>query len=384
MRILYAGPFPYRSIPNRFENTFFLDSLIQKAVDYGHEIIILTTAADIEADVHTVEGQVTLHVCKVGKHGNLRALSSFKNEIRRMKDYIREEDKKTRIDVMHVHWCYEYAAACLSVDVNRTLVTLHDWPDNVCPMFHNYYWTKRQRVGNGVIAKANYFTAVSPYIERLFLNARTDTSCWVVPNSISLADNGVERKKYHSNNAIRFLAVNTGFSERKNVTTLIQAFQEFRNENQLATLTLCGDDYQENGPAEQWCNSQTIDTEGIVFAGRKDRVELDQLYQESDVFLHTSLEESFGLILIEAMKNGCAIIGGEKSGAVPWVLDGGNAGKLVDVKNPEAIKNAMQEMLNEAVRNQYIENGWKRVQDFDEETILPQYFQIYDKMKAKA
>lgn len=383
MRILYAGPFPYRSIPNRFENTFFLDSLIQKAVDYGHEIIILTTAADIEADVHTVEGQVTLHVCKVGKHGNLRALSSFKNEIRRMKAYIREEDKKTRIDVMHVHWCYEYAAACLSVDVNRTLVTLHDWPDSVCPMFHSFYWTKRQRVGDRVLAKAKFFTAVSPYIEKLFLNTRPDTICRVVPNSISLVDNGIEKKMHPNNKAIRFLAVNTGFSERKNVTTLIQAFQEFRSENQLATLTLCGDDYQRKGLAELWCNRHAISTEGIIFAGRKTRAELDRYYQDSDVLVHTSLEESFGLILIEAMKYGCAIIAGQNSGAVPWVLDNGKAGKLVDVVKADEIKRAMQELLNDSERNRYIQGGYTRVQHFDEETVLPLYFQIYDEVKAK-
>ncbi len=380
MRILYAGPFPYRSILNRIENTFFLDSLIQKAVDYGHEVIILTTAADIETDVHAVEGQVTLHVCKVGKHGNLRALNGFKNEIRRMEAYIREEDRKTRIDVMHAHWCYEYADACLRVDIDRTLVTLHDWPDSVCPMFHSFYWMKKQTLGNNVLAKAKYFTSVSPYIDLLLNKRLADVRHWVVPNSISLKNDQGENHVRQEASVIRFLAVNTGFSERKNATALIRAFQLFRQKHAMATLVLCGDDYQCRGPAEQWCHKNSISTEGIVFVGRKSQEELIKLYHESDVLIHASLEESFGLILIEAMKNGCAIIAGEKSGAVPWVLESGKAGKLVDVKSPEAIELGMEQMLDFETRQHYVQNGYRRVQCFDTNIVLPLYFDVYERM----
>jgi len=379
MRILYAGPFPYRSIPKRFENIYFLDSLFQEALDRGHEIIILTSAADVKSDIRVVEGQVTLHVCKIGKHGNLRALNGFRGEIRQMEAVILEEDLDKRIDIMHAHWSYEFAMSCLNVDEERTLVTLHDWPNNVCPMFHNYYWTKKQRLGNHVITRAKHFTAVSPYIEKL-LYTKIKENCWMVPNSISLGNLNNEKLEKQVGPITRFLAVNTGFSDLKNVTTLLRAFQLFRQNHPMSTLVLCGDDYQCRGPAEQWCHKNSISTEGIVFAGRKSQEELIKLYHESDVLVHASLEESFGLILIEAMKNGCAVIAGEKSGAVPWVLEGGKAGKLVDVKSPEAIELGMEQMLDFETRQHYVQNGFRRVQCFDTNIVLPLYFDVYERM----
>lgn len=51
------------------------------------------------------------------------------------------------------------------------------------------------------------------------------------------------------------------------------------------------------------------------------------------------------MTLIEAMSQGTPVIGGARSGAVPWVLAGGRAGLLVDVREPRAIAEAMEAVL---------------------------------------
>ena len=64
---------------------------------------------------------------------------------------------------------------------------------------------------------------------------------------------------------------------------------------------------------------------------------------------------------LEAMALGIPVIGGKDSGGVPYVLDGGKAGVLVDVKNPQAIADVLSSLwLNSAQRDEIARIGWDR------------------------
>jgi YD repeat-containing protein len=53
----------------------------------------------------------------------------------------------------------------------------------------------------------------------------------------------------------------------------------------------------------------------------------------TDILVHPSREESFGMTIAEAQLAGVVVIGGAHSGAVPWTLDYNRAGRLVDVRS---------------------------------------------------
>lgn len=384
MRILLTGPFPYRSIPERFENMFFLDSLIQEIVNRGDKLILLTSAPDIPKDIEIHKNNVSLYVCKIGKHGNLRAGLSFVPEIKKLVSVIRRVDTEKQLDIMHAHWCYTYAAACLKIDKNRTLVTLHDWPDVVCPMFHNYYWNKRQILGNEVIREAHNFTAVSEYIADLFHQTKKKEIISIIPNGIFLENTSNKQQRYSISREFTILAVNNGFGERKNVTTTIRAFIMLQKKYPDIHLTLCGSDYEKHGLAEKWCRDHKIETANIEFVGYVSPRELQEYYRNATVFVHVSKEESFGMILLESMKNGCPIVAGKNSGAVPWVLENGKSGLLVDVDSVEEVATGIEKMMDETLREQYIESGYRRVTDFDERKVLPMYMELYESICQKA
>lgn len=50
------------------------------------------------------------------------------------------------------------------------------------------------------------------------------------------------------------------------------------------------------------------------------------------------------MVVLEAMASGVAVLGGERSGAVPWLLSGG-AGVLVDVRRPKEIADGLNALL---------------------------------------
>ena len=75
----------------------------------------------------------------------------------------------------------------------------------------------------------------------------------------------------------------------------------------------------------------------MTFLGPIPAVEIPEFMCSLDVFVSPSLEESFGMTLIEAIMQGTPVVGGSASGAVPWVLNFGEAGELVNVQDPASI-----------------------------------------------
>jgi glycosyltransferase involved in cell wall biosynthesis len=76
------------------------------------------------------------------------------------------------------------------------------------------------------------------------------------------------------------------------------------------------------------------------------------LEAEVDVLVHPALEEAQPMAIIEAMARRIPVIGGKTSGGVPWTLDVGRAGILVDVRSPDQVATAMQRLITDPVLRQ--------------------------------
>jgi glycosyltransferase involved in cell wall biosynthesis len=89
----------------------------------------------------------------------------------------------------------------------------------------------------------------------------------------------------------------------------------------------------------------------IEFRGVQPRSDfLDQLAAEIDIWVHPSRIEAHSLTICEAIQAGCPVIAGRASGGVPWTLEYGRAGVLVDVENPSEIAEAMVALVNHRER----------------------------------
>ena len=100
------------------------------------------------------------------------------------------------------------------------------------------------------------------------------------------------------------------------------------------------------------------------------------------LLLHPSLEESLGMCLVEAMALGIPVIGGDRSGAVPWVLDYGKAGVLTNVRSAKAIGGALMEVLkNKTYYEKLSHCGQERVRKIFSPTAVAE---AYEKMYTRA
>jgi len=88
--------------------------------------------------------------------------------------------------------------------------------------------------------------------------------------------------------------------------------------------------------------------------------------------------ESFGIVLVEAMAAGTAVVASDLH-AFRQVLDDGAAGRLVPVGDSAAMAAALAEVLrNDVARERYIAAGTAAVRRYDWSVVANQIMQVYE------
>jgi len=356
--------------------------LIRAYIAQGHFVTVVTSTTDV-AHVTKWHGK-SCNIIATPRRAKVSslALDLFRAEVR----FMRDELIKAHLDVVHAQWSYEFADAAIGSGL-ATLVTAHDSPWRVAYiMKHPYRWIRAFYSQFWVLPRVKHLSTVSPYMVRE-LRRRNG---YLRP--IMLVPNGIDRQRMSSKpilkkgklDSVKILTVSE-WGGLKNVTTALDAFDIIQTNNPGAQLSLVGPGLGLDGPAQVYCRTHNILDHNIRFCGyQSQKYILNLLRNETDVFLNTSLEESFCLTLLEAMAQGIPSVGGDRSGAVPWLLDGGNAGALVNVKSAPAVADAVERMRNDPDwRNTLAENGYCRVREhFLIEQVAGQYLDILGQIRV--
>jgi len=111
--------------------------------------------------------------------------------------------------------------------------------------------------------------------------------------------------------------------------------------------------------------------------------QLIDLYDQSIIMVHPSIEESFGNTIIEAMSRKVAVIGGQNSGAVPFLLQNGKNGILTNVMSVNSIKERIDYLLmDDEKRIMCVDNAYQYVKNnFSQDLIIKQTINLYEMAK---
>ena len=103
---------------------------------------------------------------------------------------------------------------------------------------------------------------------------------------------------------------------------------------------------------------------------------------EMDVYAHPALEECCCMTIVEAMSLGVPVIGGQSSGGVPWQLENGNSGILVDVRSPYSIASGILALVSDEKRYDTISRrSVVRAQElFAREKVAASYERTYENL----
>ena len=108
---------------------------------------------------------------------------------------------------------------------------------------------------------------------------------------------------------------------------------------------------------------------------------LKNYYHNAELFVFPSLYEGFGLPLLEAMRENCAVACSQTS-SLPEVA--GNAAILFDPLSYESIRDALENLIQHSdLRKQLIELGAIRTQEFSWSKTSEQTKKVYESVIRK-
>ena len=189
--------------------------------------------------------------------------------------------------------------------------------------------------------------------------------------------NGIEVQRYERPSVVREKAPTIFFcgryEPRKGLEVLLQAMAHMPADVKLwiASDGIGIDDLQ---------NTYGADTR-INWLGRiTEEDKLDRLAR-CTAFCAPSLRgESFGIVLLEAMAAGAALVASNISGYNNVATQDVNA-LLVEPGNPLSLAEALQVvMTNDVVRQRLVQGGHERAHDFSMERLAQSYIQIYERL----
>jgi glycosyltransferase involved in cell wall biosynthesis len=165
--------------------------------------------------------------------------------------------------------------------------------------------------------------------------------------------------------------------KRKNLVRLVRAFETLEQERGWR-LVIAGSlsgygggevlEAIERSPA-----GSRIDVRGYVTAA-----ELERLYRTAMIFAFPSLDEGFGMPVLEAMAAGTPVLASNRS-ALPEVC--GDAALLVDPSNQQAMDEALARLVADAdVRHDLSQRGQARAQFFSWERASAFTWQAYQEL----
>ncbi len=210
-----------------------------------------------------------------------------------------------------------------------------------------------------------------------FTASQVESLLGVEPAHIHVVPHGVEPPAAVKPRREKMVLFVGAIQKRKNVARLVRAFERMPRE---WTLVLAGaaDGY---GAAEELAAvSKSPRSADITVAGYVTREELEDLYARASIFAFPSLDEGFGMPVLEAMARGVAVVTSNCS-AMPEVA--GDAALLVDPHDEEDISDALARLaVEDGFRYELVERGRARVAEFSWDRAVRETWGVYQRLRG--
>jgi len=254
----------------------------------------------------------------------------------------------------------------------RTVTTFHDLfvlsGDYSTPDFRRRFTAQARRAA----AASDAVIAVSA-----FTAGQVADLLGVERARIHVVHHGTEHLTPISGVARENIVLNVGaVQKRKNIVRLVQAFEQTPPGWKLV---IAG--------SEGYGSSEILDRitasrrrADIQVLGYVSAAELARLYARARIFAFPSLDEGFGMPVLEAMISGVPVVAGDRS-ALPEVC--GEAAILVDPEDVSDIAAALCRLMDDGgERNRLIGAGYSRAREFSWERAAAQTWNVYRMLLA--
>ena len=203
-------------------------------------------------------------------------------------------------------------------------------------------------------------------------------SLGIPSEKITVIPNGIDCKRYMNQGTLRIplrIVVLARLEKVKGVRYAIEAMEHILIRFPEAELIIAGDG-SERVALEALVREKKLQGK-IIFKGAIAPDEVPLFLMTGRVFVCPSLAEGFGIVILEAMAAGCAVVA-TNVGGIPDIVTHNVNGLLVPPQDARALAMAIEHLFkNTSVRARIRQSGLHQVSDFDWYHVAPRIFSLF-------
>lgn len=230
-----------------------------------------------------------------------------------------------------------------------------------------------------VMTKPIYSTYFKKQLEEAYKNAKRIACrsfilqkkfCDLIPECAEktfVATSGVNmaqeiNSNYSSKNGLQSVITCSKLIKRKNIDKLISAVGEMEN----FELKIIGEGRERK-------KLEKLNKKNVVFLGQLSHELVIEEMQKADIFVLPSVNETFGLVYLEAMASGCITVGTRNDGIDGIIKDGENGFLCEPTK--ENLKEVLLKIKQLENPEKMLENGFDTIKELSPEICAKKYLE---------
>ena len=240
---------------------------------------------------------------------------------------------------------------------------------------HNHHNNNKKYIKKVVNSCKNvdYFVAVSKELEE-FYKGYLDKKVVYIPNSIDKLPNKLS--KLDSDNLVSIGRL----SKEKGMDDLLKIFKKISTKKPNLKLNIIGD-----GPEKDnllMLSKELKLGDKVSFHGFQNKEYINNILNDSSIYLMTSRTESFGLVLIEAMSHGIPCIAFDSAQGANEIVEDNVNGYLIKNRNFDEYVNKVFQVLDDSsLRKKLGKSARESSKEYSPSVALEKWSKLINKRK---
>ncbi|MDD3319924.1 MAG: glycosyltransferase family 4 protein [Paludibacter sp.] len=187
---------------------------------------------------------------------------------------------------------------------------------------------------NVILLSENLYPDIKKYVDK--------SQVYFCPNGIT--DSGSIDFTENKTDTIQLLFL-SNLLVAKGIFVLLEACKRLKEQNIHFNCTFVGGEGDVNTKQFQDEIDRLKLNDCVEYIGKKFGKEKEQIFKESDIFVHPTLNDCFPLVLLEAMQFSLPVIS-TIEGGIPDIVEEGNTGFLIPMSNGNILAEKLEILIN--------------------------------------